>query len=139
MVTEFELNVHEAIYGLTVLHLPLREDLEGPGLPLHITSCKLGLLQIRGANWLVLEVAPRICFVFLHGVFWKTWCRISGFFPERLEAAVFQFLKKTQVSCSFRNCRMSGDPGCVPLGEAEGWLELSSVMPSVPFSIYTFE
>lgn len=28
LVTEFELNVHEAIYGLTVLHLPLREDPE---------------------------------------------------------------------------------------------------------------
>ena len=49
----------------------------GLGLPLDITSCKPGLVQIRGANWLVLEVAPRICFAFLHGVSWKTWCRIS--------------------------------------------------------------
>ena len=32
-------------------------------------SCKLGLLQIRGTNQFVLEVAPRICFVFLHSIY----------------------------------------------------------------------
>ena len=66
-VAEFEPIVHETIHGLTVLRLPLKGTQKALA-----PSCKLGLLQIRGTNQFVLEVAPRICFVFLHDIFWKT-------------------------------------------------------------------
>ena len=140
MVREFELNVHEAIYGLTVLHLPLREDPEGPGLPLDITSCKLGLLQIRGASWLVLEVAPRVCFVFLCGVFWKTWCRINVVSSLRgWKLHCFNFSRKPRFPAPLEAAGCLVSPAVCPWGRKRGWLELSSFMPSVLFFIYTFE
>ena len=133
------MNVHEAIYGLTVLHLPLREDPEGPGLPLDITSCKLGLLQIRGASWLVLEVAPRICFVFLRGVFWKTWCRISVVSSLRgWKLQCFNFIRKSRFPAPLEAAGDLVSLAVCPWGRQRGWLELSSFMPSVLVSIYTF-
>ena len=83
-------------------------------------SCKLGLLQIRGTNQFVLEVAPRICFVFLHGIFWKTWCRISVVSSLRLwKLQCFNFTRKSRFPAPLETSGDLVSLGCVPLGLGE--------------------